>query len=336
MKKFALKIFIVTICLASTPMSHAGNDHAFLWSAETGLQDLGTLGGSSSVAAAVNDDGTVVGYSDTAEGATHAFLWTAAEGMQDLGVPGNGFYDTSFARAINNKGEVSGGISNSSGKEAAFYWSATTGFIVLRRGNLSEGSGINDLGTVTGFEGTVELEAVLWNPARGKLTFLGFLPGGTQSSSNDVNNLGNVAGQAVTSLGDFHPFYWSPATGMVDLGVLPNEDLGVASAIDDYDEVVGESYQSDGRGSVGFYWSQSTGMVELITPPERTFTTVSGINNRGMIVGASSGVPAPLRAVVWESYTSVPRALGTLPGGSVSAASGLNNRGQVVGWADVP
>jgi probable HAF family extracellular repeat protein len=329
MKKIALKILLVPICLASAPLLRAENVHAFLWSAKTGMQDLGTLGGTISYATAVNDHGTVVGYSFTAEGAEHAFLWTAETGMQDLGIPGDGFYNGSIARSINNRGEISGQLANSSGAEASFYWSATTGFIVLAQG-LSEGQGMNDLGALTGTElkGPV-VQAYLWYPSRGRLIGLGLLPGGIQSSGYDVNNLGNVAGYAVTGSGDIHAIYWNPTTGMLDLGVLSAGDFGEAMAINDNDEVVGESFQTTMGAAI--YWSQSTGMVGLAALPGRVYTNAVGINNRGMIVGESGG-----EAVVWESYVSMPRALPTLPGGSFSFAQGLNNRGQVVGWADVP
>ena len=333
MKKFTLQILALTLCLASAPLLPATDYHAFLWSAETGMQDLGTLGGSSSFATAVNDDGAVVGFSDTTEGSTHAFLWTAGEGMQDLGVPG-GTYDISFARSINKKGEISGSVSNSSGAEAAFYWTATTGFIILAQGT-SDGGGINDFTALTGTQerGSVN-QGYLWYPSRGRLRGLGLLPGGDASAAFDVNNLGNVVGSASTGSGDYHPIYWSPATGMLDLGVLATGDFGVANAINDNDEVVGESHQTS--TGVGFYWSQSTGLVELVTLPRRTFTIVSGINDRGMIAGQCQGDVAPTRAVLWKNYSSNPRDLGALPGGSVSAALGLNNHGQVVGWADIP
>jgi probable HAF family extracellular repeat protein len=165
-----------------------------------------------------------------------------------------------------------------------------------------------------------------------------------------VNNLGNVVGDALTAFGDFHPFFWSAANGMLDLGVLPTTDLGWggASAINDHDEVVGGiSRRNGGSGGVGFYWSQSTGMVELKTLPGRIFASVSGINNRGMIAGVCESDWGPTRAVLWESYSSMPQNLGALSGGLdnvarpsrswlSSEALGLNNRGQVVGWSYIP
>jgi probable HAF family extracellular repeat protein len=50
---------------------------AFLWTSGR-MIDLGTLGGSVTDGAAVNDAGTVVGSSTTRAGAMHAFLWRPA------------------------------------------------------------------------------------------------------------------------------------------------------------------------------------------------------------------------------------------------------------------
>ncbi|SRR5258708_6394574 len=85
-----------------------GLTHAFLWSASTGLQDLGTLpGGNSSSANAINNLGQVVGCSTISTNNTvpgHAFLWTPSGGMQDLGTLGGG----SCATGINDAGQVIG------------------------------------------------------------------------------------------------------------------------------------------------------------------------------------------------------------------------------------
>ena len=71
--------------------------------------DLGTLGGATSSAVAVNNDGQVVGNSAIAgDTATHAFSWTEETGMVDLGTLGGTF---SEARAVNNEGDVVGASS---------------------------------------------------------------------------------------------------------------------------------------------------------------------------------------------------------------------------------
>ena len=69
------------------------------------VTDLGTLGGTSSQAVAVNNSGQVVGYSKIAGNETHAFSWTKKGGMVDLGTLGG---TSSRAAAVNSGGQVVG------------------------------------------------------------------------------------------------------------------------------------------------------------------------------------------------------------------------------------
>ena len=86
-----------------TPFSPS---HAFVWDPVTGMQDLGTLGGSFSMASAINDEGQVVGQANI-EGdlAGHAFTWRDGI-MTDLGtLPGD---TSSRAVTIDSDGQIFG------------------------------------------------------------------------------------------------------------------------------------------------------------------------------------------------------------------------------------
>ena len=69
------------------PTPPATRWHAFLYSGST-MTDLGTLGGTNSVAYGINASGQVVGYAHTTgNAAAHAFLYSGST-MTDLGTLG--------------------------------------------------------------------------------------------------------------------------------------------------------------------------------------------------------------------------------------------------------
>ena len=68
-----------------------GFGHGFVWSAGTGMVDVGALPGNvSSDALAINDDGVVVGASQAADFRQRAFSWSSTAGMVDLGTLSGG------------------------------------------------------------------------------------------------------------------------------------------------------------------------------------------------------------------------------------------------------
>jgi probable HAF family extracellular repeat protein len=84
--------------------------HAFLWTRETGMRDLGTLPGDLNVVAlGINDEGEVVGPSSDAAGNLRAYLWKDGV-MTDLNTL---ILDSSplfllLADTINSRGEIAG------------------------------------------------------------------------------------------------------------------------------------------------------------------------------------------------------------------------------------
>jgi probable HAF family extracellular repeat protein len=75
-------------------------------------------------------------------------------------------------------------------------------------------------------------------PAQLSITDLGTL-GGSFSQANDINNRGQVVGEATTS-GAIHAFLWENGK-MTDLGTLPGGSLSEALGINNRGQVVGWS-----------------------------------------------------------------------------------------------
>jgi len=99
------------------------NFHAFLWTGETGMQDLGTLPGDvSSQAVSINDAGEVVGVSLDASFNPRAYLrWGGV--MIDLNtlIPADSPLFLIVAPSINARGEIAGlAVEKSTGKAHAF------------------------------------------------------------------------------------------------------------------------------------------------------------------------------------------------------------------------
>lgn len=111
------------------------NGHAFKWTAATGKQFLGDLGGSQnhSIGWAASQNGdVVVGYSYSPFG-MEAFRWTQATGMVGLGDLSGGSFK-SYAMGVSADGSVIVGYSDagpSVGQEA-FIWDAQHGMRPLR------------------------------------------------------------------------------------------------------------------------------------------------------------------------------------------------------------
>ena len=280
--------------------------HAFLWSAERGMLDLGTLGGAGSHGNAVSDSGHVAGTSNTPWGTFHAFLWTAERGMVDVGtLPGD---QHSTAIAVNNHGQVVGRSFGAAGWRA-FSWTAEGGMVDLGLGAppfrpmFSEAVDVNDSGQVVGWGAVSDGpdQAFLWSADAGMVTLGSFIP-------VDLNAHGQVAGFGQGADGSLHAFSWTAAAGIVDIGA------GFANAVSDRGDVVGQGYfVADGRSvRRAFLWNAADGLVNLGTVFGDDSMAVA-VNNRRQVVGWSGteGTLA-IRATMWVLSADVSAQVHTL------------------------
>jgi probable HAF family extracellular repeat protein len=130
-----------------------GPVHAFLY-ANGAMTDLGTLGGSTSVASGINAHGDVVGSADivNADGSRvpHAFRWQG--GMTDLGTLGG---PGSVATAINDAGQIAGFSTTVDGAtHAIIYEAGQMRDLGTLGGSWSRALDINRWGQVVGLSPT--------------------------------------------------------------------------------------------------------------------------------------------------------------------------------------
>ena len=165
------------------------------------------------------------------------------------------------------------------------------------------------------------------------MTSLGTL-GGPDSTVDLVNNRGQVVGDsftnarvnAVTAIPTQHPFLWSKATGMRDLGTLGGT-LATPKALNDRGEVVGQSNVRYDTAFHAFLWNGSK-MLDLGTFGG-TYSAANAINQAGDVVGfAQVTAGSTCRAFLWRNGRKIN--LGVVPGNSTSGTS-VNARDQVVG-----
>jgi probable HAF family extracellular repeat protein len=150
----------------------------------------------------------------------------------------------------------------------------------------------------------------------------------------DVNAGGEVVGTATTAgSSDLQRgFFWSQATGMIDLGTVASDTIVEPDAINAAGQVAGTSWASGGQ-SHAFSWTRSSGTID-IGSLGGTGVRANDLNDSGQIVGISGrgrATPPGPHAFVWSASNGM-RDLGTL-GGTASEAVSINERGDVVGWA---
>lgn len=180
-----------------------GYEHAALWQ-NGGIQDLGTINGSESIAEDINDSGQIVGIAYVSSGggaAGHAFFWDKGS-MLDLNMPGDNF---SEAVAINNIGQIIGdSINGNYSPCVSSIWPRGQFSMQYLTYKSSHACGINNNGQVVGYYNAPDQSSIACVWQNGTMIDL---PGwGVYDNvAFDINDQGVIVGYSVG-----HAVLWTP------------------------------------------------------------------------------------------------------------------------------
>lgn len=296
------------------------------------VNNLPSLGGTSSEGNSINDFGLITGFSNLAgDQSTHATAWLYGSKF-DLGTLGGANSSVVFP-VKDDFGVISGIAQTATPDPLSEPWSCSAFF-----------PGPNATGnTCLGF---------VW--AFGSKRALPPLNGGNNSFATGTNNRLQTVGWAETGVHDsscdptsgqvlqFLPVIWGPGRNQVQtLPPLYNDKDGSATAINDRGQVVGISGTCDqavGRFTAAHMVLWKNGHTnDLGNLGGVAWNTPTAINRQGDIVGFANvpggATPASLNehAFLWTRNGGL-QDLGVLyPGDVHSQALGINDRGQIVG-----
>jgi len=324
------------------------------------VTDLGTLGGTYSLAGGLSNSGWVEGFSYLSEETNkRPFLWRNGV-MTDLGTLGGPNADAGYRPS--DGGNVGGASENGTVDPYAenfcgygtdliclpiVWWNDIKEMTPLPTlgGNNGWAAGINDQNEVAGVaENTTEepscsgtsqvfqFKPVIW--AEGRVHQLPTFPGDPVGMAWGINYWGQATGYSGNCTTVFHALLWQDGrvTNLGNLGgAMNNEGLD----INIQGQVVGYSDLPGDTTGHAFLWEKGV-MHDLGTLPGDVGSDADGINSRDQVVGGSWDADGNERAYVWQN--GVMTDLNTLiPADSplylIEATGTINDQGQIAGIA---
>jgi probable HAF family extracellular repeat protein len=313
------------------------------------FHDLGTLGGTTSFARAVNSLGQVTGNAqlDPLEPAPrlNAFIWSPPSGpLQNIGVlPGSNNFSRGYA--INDSGVIVGESDNNS--SMAFRWDPVNGMTGLVR--IAGGSfagvahGINNAGYIVGISSNgFASRPTIWDPA-GVASDLGSLDGLNTSFGRAwaISNNGVAVGFSATGVGpNPQATMWNGAQ-ILNLGSLLPDSRSEGLAINGNNVVVGMAHNGVTPSNTpirrAVRWTLVGGIpqIEDLGSLGYTFADANGINDAGVIVGFATNISgSPQLAWIFRDGVMEDLNIVAQPpaGWTLTAAMSINQAGDIAGW----
>jgi probable HAF family extracellular repeat protein len=253
-----------------------GTIHAFVWTPDAGMSDIGTLNGDSySASSNMNRRGTIItGWSgngffgdQNSDGTyipTEPVVWTPSpkwqEGklvtvwkIQQLDTTGFESYNPWLVNAANDYAQLVGLSVSPHGLDIPMMWTPGPG-----------GWSVSQLPIPPGFD---------------------------QGDPSDINDKGEIAGSVGTAgWGTWSPVVWKPLNASrttytyVLLAPLTGSSWAEANGINDLGDVVGDSWDASGNNDVAVVWNLSTpDTVQSLGLPD-AWNVATKINDLRMIV----------------------------------------------------
>lgn len=285
--------------VVGTVSSDQGPGHAFRWTKEGGIQDLGTLGGTESFGTCLSADGSAIfGLARRKDELGAPFRWTAEDGMKSLGT----FGSTGFVTDCSANGRIAvGECFDRSGDKR--------GFRSGPEGPLSDLGALDDVPAdasvqvcsrdgATIFGTSVDANGVTrffrWTPNVGMRSL-----GGKGGEITDCSDDGDVA-VGGTFIGDsFLPVRWERGVGLRSLGTLGGSNGSADFCSADGKVVVGFATNAADRNRA-FRWTEKTGMVNLGALDGRSSEATATNADCSVIGGHVEFAGGERRAFLWR------------------------------------
>jgi probable HAF family extracellular repeat protein len=317
------------------------------------MVDLGTLGGDSSDATALNESMQVVGTSRTASGLRHCFLWDAGL-LTDLGHLGG---DICTPRAINESGQIVGASRAAGGDRAFLYDGGTMADLGTIGARESEARFINDSGLIVGrFAATGIGGCFIY--AAGAMTEI---KPGTDCFPTGLSNAGQLLGETHSFAdGTQQPFLYQPGVGFIpvdgrllttpsdardinETGAYTGTTLGPAGDVRGYVYIDGSLriIEAPGEFNVGLLAIDDAGRVVVqFVSPNKDETSFRALWEAGTVHDLRPFEPLDSNAAGHLAGTADGRAAAYRGGAIIdlgapapSAATHINEAGAIIGYA---